>query len=147
MTLRRYRANDDRLATVRGVHESLPEHGVYDGCSAARQRSRSRGCVAGGITESLRTLRRTEGQPHGWRLAENRHAEPVPESSLALPGALAVLLRDDAGPRRGRRAPAGMGRARHPRATVGDRGPSAVVGSGPAQAALGAACALGALSF
>jgi len=31
MTLRRYRANDDRLATVRGVHEGLPEHGVFHG--------------------------------------------------------------------------------------------------------------------
>src|SRR5881394_903450 len=66
MTLRRNRANDDRLATVRGVHEGLPEHGVYDGSSVGRQRSRSRGCVAGSLSEGLRTLRRIEGQPDGW---------------------------------------------------------------------------------
>src|SRR5881394_931795 len=100
MTLRRNRANDDRLATVRGVHEGLPEHGVYDGSSVGRQRSRSRGCVAGSLSEGLRTLRRIEGQPDGWRLAENRHAEPVLESSLAVPGTLAVLLRNGGGPRR-----------------------------------------------
>src|ERR1051326_856514 len=92
MTPRRYRGNDDRPATVRGVHEGLPEHGVYYGCPAARQRSRGRRCVAGSLPESLRTLRRIEGQPDGRRLAEDRHAEPVLESPLALPGALAVLL-------------------------------------------------------
>src|SRR5688572_3154810 len=147
MTLLRYRANDDRLATVRGVHEGLPEHGVYYGCSIARQRSRSRRCVAGSLPEGLRTLRRIEGQPHGWRLAENRDAEPVLESSVALPGALAVLLRNGVGPRRRGRVHAGMGRARHARTTDGSRGPSAVVGDGPAQAAIGSAGSPGAVSF
>src|SRR6266568_2317636 len=147
MTLRRYRANDDRLATVRGVHEGLPEHGVYDGCSAAWQRSRSRRRVAGSFPEGLRTLRRIEGQPDGWRLAENRHTEPLLESSVALPGALAVLLRNGAGPRRRGRVHAGMGRAGHTRTTGGGRGPSAVAGVGPAQAAIGAAGAPGALPF
>src|SRR5437867_12608913 len=147
MTLRRYRANDDRLATVRGVHEGLPEHGVYDGCSTAQQRSRSRRCVAGGFPEGLRTLYRIEGQPNGWRVAEDRHAQPLFESSVALPGALAVLLRNGAGPRRRGRVPAGVGRARHARTTGGGRGPSTVAGGGPAQAANGATRASGALSF
>src|SRR5881394_1330361 len=146
MTLRCYRANDDRLATVRGAHEGLPEHGVYDGCPVARQRSRSRGCLAGSLPEGLRTLRRIEGQPDGWRLAEDRRPEPLLESSVALPGALAVLFRDSAGPRRRGRARAGVGRARHPRSTGGGRGPSAVAGISPAQAAFGAAGAAGALS-
>src|SRR6266542_6116103 len=135
MTLRRYRANDDRLATVRGVHEGLPEHGVYDGCSAAGQRSRSRRCVAGGFPEGLRALRRIEGQPDGRRLAENRRAQSVLESSVALPRALAVLLRNGVGPRRGGRVHAGMGGARHARTTGGGRRPSAVARGGPAQAA------------
>src|SRR6266487_20717 len=147
MTLRRNRANDDRLATVRGVHEGLPEHGVYHGGSVARQRNRSRRCVAGSFPEGLRTVRRIEGQPDGRRLAENRRSEPVLESSVALPGALAVLFRNGGGPRRRERVHAGVGRARHPRTTGGGRGPSAVVGIGPAQAAIGAARAAGALSL
>src|SRR5438552_8386104 len=147
MTLRRNRANDDRLATVRGVHEGLPEHGVYDGCSITRQRSRGRGCVARSFSEGLRALRRIERQPDDWRVAENRHTEPVLESSVALPGALAVLFRNGVGPRRRGRVPAGVGRARHARTTGGDRGASAVAGGGPAQAADGATRASGALSF
>src|SRR5207249_10665635 len=51
-----YRANDDRLATVRGVHEGLLEYGVYHGGSVAGQPGRSRRCVAGSFPESLRTL-------------------------------------------------------------------------------------------
>src|SRR5213592_2627594 len=147
MTLRRYRANDDRLATVRGVHEGLPEHGVYHGGSVARQRSRSRRCVAGSFPEGLRTLRRIEGQPDDRGLAENRRPEPVLESSVALPGALAVLFRNGVGPRRRGRVHAGVGRARHTRTTGGDGGPSPVAGSSPAQAAIGATRAAGALSF
>src|SRR5437667_5540060 len=147
MTLRRYRANDDRLATVRGVHEGLPEHGVYHGSSVARQRGRSRRCVAGSLPESLRTLRRIEGQPDYWRLAENRHSEPVLESSVALPRALAVLFRIGVGPRRRGCVHAGVGRARHARTTGGSRGPSAVVGNGPPQTAIGAARAAGAVPF
>src|SRR2546428_4595639 len=135
MTLRRNRANDDRLATVRGVHEGLPEHGVYDRGSVARQRSRSRRCVAGSFPEGLRTVRRIEGQPNGRRLAEDRRSEPVLESSVALPGALAVLFRNGGGPRRRGRVHAGVGRARHPPTTRGGRGPSGGGWSGPAQAA------------
>src|SRR5438552_17652625 len=97
MTLRRNRANDDRLATVRGVHEGLPEHGVYDRGSVARQRSRSRRCFAGSFPEGLRTVRRIEGQPNGRRLAEDRRSEHVLESYAALPGTLAVLFRNGVG--------------------------------------------------
>src|SRR6185369_16981419 len=117
MTLRCNRANDDRLATVRGVHEGLPEHGVYYGNPAARQRSRGRGRVAGSLPQGLRTLRGVEGQPDGGWMAENRHAEPVLESPVAVPGALAVLLRDGIGPRRRGRVHAGRGCARHTRTT------------------------------
>src|SRR5262249_1373649 len=147
MTLGWYRANDDRLATVRGVHEGLPEHGVYDGCSIAWQRGRSRRYVAGSLLEGLRTVCRIEGQPHGRRLAENRHTELMLESSLALPGAVAVLLRNDIGARRRGGLRAGMGRARRARTASGGGGPSAVVGIGAAQVANGAAGAAGALSF
>src|SRR5206468_3192710 len=88
MTLRTFRANDDRLATVRGVHEGLPEHGVYDRCSAPGQPGRGRRCVAGGFPQGLRTLRRVEREPDGRRLAQDRDAQPLLESPDTLPGAL-----------------------------------------------------------
>src|SRR5256885_6448498 len=146
MTLRRYRANNDRLATVRGVHEVLPEHGVFHGGSVVGQPGRGRGCVTGSLPEGLRTLRRVERQPDGRWLAQDGDTKPLSESSLALPGAVAVLFRNARGKRR-RRIDARVGRAGHPRAAGCDRRPSATAGSGLAEAAVGAARGPGALSL
>src|SRR5437667_3616207 len=147
MTLCRYRATDDRRATVRGVHEGLPEHGVYHGCSVAQQPSRGRGCVPGGFPEGLRTLRRAEREPDDRRLAQNGDTKPLFESPVALPGTLAVLFGDVAGPRQRGSVGAGVGRAGYARARGGDSRPPATAGSGVAEAASGAACAPGAVSL
>src|SRR5437660_1054866 len=145
MTLRRYRANNDRLATVRGVHEVLPEHGVFHRGSVAGQPGRGRGCVTGSLPEGLRTLRRVERQPDGRWLAQDGDTKSLSESSLALPGAVAVLFRNARGKRR--RVDARVGRAGHQRAAGCGRRPSATAGSGLAEAAVSAARAPGALSL
>src|SRR5258706_8301409 len=147
MTLSRYRANDDRLATVRGVHEGLPKYGVYHGCPVAGKPGRGRRCVSRGVPEGLRTLRRTERQPNHRRLAEDGYPKPLLESPVALPGALAILFRNSRRSRRRGRGDAGMGRARHSRATGGDGRSPAIVGNGAAEAAARSARAPGALSL
>ncbi len=94
-------SNDRRR--VRNIRPRVPGHGVRDRDQAALESGRGGGRCPDGVPESVRALRRHWRESGSCRLVEDGDDEPLPQPPVALPLALAVFQRTEAGRQRGRR--------------------------------------------